>query len=82
MDHLAYVNQIVLAADPTTPLQAVTKQYADRNKTSGYADITVDAVLNVDQSDYSYFYLYGNPTGPVNPTIGPSGWRPVHVEST
>ena len=76
MDHLAYVNQIVLAADPTTVMHAVTKQYADRNKTSGYADVTVDAVLNVDQSDYSYFYLYGNPTGPVNLTMAvPGGGR-------
>jgi hypothetical protein len=61
---------VTLAADPTTALQAVTKQYNDRDKTRGLVDVSTNAASpTVAQSDYAYLYIYGSPTGPATITM-------------
>ena len=63
-------SSFTLAKDPTSIMEAVTKQYSDRNKTRGLADVTsINVTLTVDQADYSYIYIYGSPTGPSTITM-------------
>ena len=58
----------MLGADPTNIMHAVTKQYDDRNRRQGYADVSSGAISpTASDMDYAYIYIYGAPLA--NPTI-------------
>jgi hypothetical protein len=59
---------VMLGADPTNIMHAVTKQYDDRNRRHGYADVSSGAISpTASDMDYAYIYIYGAPLA--NPTI-------------
>ena len=61
---------VTLNRDPTSALEAVTKQYDDRNRGRNIVDVTSGAVtLTVDQADWAYLYVYGSPAGPATITM-------------
>ena len=59
---------VMLGTDPTNIMHAVTKQYDDRNRKQGYADVSSGAISpTASDMDYAYIYIYGAPLA--NPTI-------------
>jgi len=69
---------ITLAADPTSALHAVTKQYSDRNRQSSNIDVNVGTVvLTAAQADYAVLSFVGAPAAPVDVTLPVTGTRRV-----
>jgi hypothetical protein len=63
-------SSFALAKDPTSGMEAVTKNYSDRGKTRGLIDITPGTYsATVSEVDFAYIYIYGNPTGPSTITM-------------